>query len=375
MSKRTVSVLLVSFVSVYISQAQGVTNPKASYIDVAARHDALTHNTDPRIASAIASLAFCTKLPMVQPPTGRMNIPHHYLSGSHGPVNPAEAVAAHVYYAYEDRVTAGMNQWLVTADPHEAQCAQQQIDAWAKAGALLDYDPKDSPQAWYQVEWTLSATAISESVLVNEPSLDPAMVKRDIQWMNKSAHRTVQFDKAGKGTNNHHYWRGLAAISVGVISSDNKLFDWAIGVYKQGINEIDQRGALPQEMARSERAVHYQSFALQPLVPLAAFAERQHVPLYDYRSPTGHTIRDAVNFLGAAVANPEIVKAYAPDVQLIDSDAGDFFSFAEFYSHHVAPQDIPASIQMGLGRPTLATRIGGNTTVIDGYVPPRPKNE
>ena len=371
MSKRILSVLLASsFVFVYIAKAQGVTSPKASYIDVAARHDALAHNADPRVDKAIKSLAFCTKLPAVQPPTGRMEIPHHYLNGSHGPVNPAEAVAAHVYYAFEDRVTAGMNQWLITADPHEAQCAQQQIDAWAQAGTLLDYDPKESSQAWYQVEWTLSATAISESVLVNEASLDPAMVKRDIQWMNKSAHRTVDFDKAGKYTNNHHYWRGLAAVSVGVISSDNSLFDWGVGVYKQGINDIDQRGALPQEMARSERAIHYQSFALQPLVPLAEFAERQHVPLYEYKSPTGHTLRDAVNFLGAAVANPEIVKVYAPDVQLVDSNAADFFSFAEFYSYHVAPQDLPAAIVKGLSRPSMATRIGGSTTVIDGFTPP-----
>jgi hypothetical protein len=357
------------FVFVYISQAQGVKDPKASYIDVARRHAELAANKDPRTAKAIASLAFCTKLPAVAPPTGRMEIPHHYLSGSHGPTNPAEAVATRVYYAYERRVTAGMNQWLVTQSKDEAQCAQQQIDAWAQAGALLDYDPKESSQAWYQVEWTLSSTAISESVLVNEPSLDPAMVKRDIQWMNKAAHRTVEFDKAGKQTNNHHYWRGLAAVSVGVISSDNSLFNWGVGVFKQGINEVDQRGALPQEMARSERAIHYQSFALQPLVPLAEFAERQHVPLYDYKSPTGHTLRDAVNFMGAALANPEIVKAYAPDVQLIDSDAADFFSFAEFSSHHVSPQDIPPSILKGLAHPSFATRVGGSTTVIDGYTP------
>jgi hypothetical protein len=303
-----------------------------------------------------------------------MDIPHHYISGSHGPVNPAEAVATHVYYAYEDRVTAGMNQWLVTADPREAQCAQQQIDAWAQAGALLDYDPKESSQAWFQVEWTLSATAASESVLVNEPSLDPAMVKRDIAWMNKAAHRTVDFDKAGKQTNNHHYWRGLAAVAVGVVSSDDSLFQWGVGVYKQGINEIDQRGAFPQEMARHERAIHYQSFALQPLAPLASFAERQHVPLYEYRSPTGRTIRDAVNFLGAAVADPAIVKPYASEDQLIDAGASDFFSFAEFYSHYVAPQDIRPSILKGLARPTFATRIGGSTTVIDGYTPESAKS-
>jgi poly(beta-D-mannuronate) lyase len=353
--------------------AQGISNPRASYVDVAQRHAELAGTTDPRTVKAIASLHFCTRLPPVAPPVGRMEIPHHYLSGSHGPVNPAEAAATRIYSAFELRVTAGMNQWLVTARKQEAQCAQQQIDAWAQAGALLDYDPKESSQAWYQVEWTLSSTAISESVLMNEPSLDPVLVKRDIAWMNKVAHRTVEFDKQGKQTNNHHYWRGLAAVATGVISSDSDLFQWGVGVYKQGIDEIDQRGAFPQEMARHERAIHYQAFALQPLVPIAQFAERQKVPLYAYRSPSGHTIRDAVDFLGAVIANPQIVKAYTPDEQMVDDVAPDFFSFAEFYCHHYPPATIPPAILNGLQQPTFATRIGGGTTVIDGYSPVKSK--
>jgi len=348
---------------------QSVSNPTASYIDIAARHQQLTHAPDPRTAKAIHTLASCTKLEPVAPPTGRMIIPPHYLGGGHGPVNPAEALVTRTYNAYEHRVTAGMNQWLVTSSKDEAQCAQRQIDLWAQAGTLLDYDPKESSQAWFQVEWTLSATAISESVLLNEPSLDPAIVKRDIQWMNRVAHRTVEFDKAGKQTNNHHYWRGLAAVATGVISSDNDLFDWGIAVYKQAVNELDPRGAFPQEMARHERAIHYQSFALQPLIPLAEFAERQNLPLYHYRSPTGRTIFDAVNFFAAAVADPSIVKPYTPDSQLLEEPGGDFFAFAEFYSHHVPPAQIPPSILKGLAQPTFATRIGGSATVVDGYTP------
>ena len=348
--------------------AEHVANPKASYIDVAQRHAQLANNKDPRTAKAIASLKSCTALPAIPAPTGRMIIPPHYLSAGHGPINPAEAPATRPYNDFQHRVTAGMNQWLVTGSKEEAQCAQQQIDQWAQAGALLDYDPKESSQAWFQVEWTLSAIATSESVLVNEPSLDPAIVKRDIQWMNKVAHRTIDFDKARNQTNNHHYWRGLAAIATGVISSDDDLFTWGMGVYRQAINELDQRGALPQEMARHERAIHYQSFALQPLAPLAAFAERQHVPLYEYRSPNGKTITDAVNFLGEAVANPEIIKAYTPDAQLVDDEGSDFFAFAEFYSYYSKSPLHPAILK-GLEHPTFATRIGGSTTTIAGYVP------
>ncbi len=363
------SALLLTLLPLTAS-AEHVINPKASLIDVPQRHAQLAQNKDPRIAQAIASLKSCTVLPAIPAPAGRMIIPHHYLSGSHGPVNPAEAPVTRPYNEFERRVTAGMNQWLVTAGKEEAQCAQQQIDTWAQAGALLDYDPRESSQAWYQVEWTLSSIAISESVLVNEPSLDAApykeMVKRDIAWMNKVAHRTVEFDKAGKQTNNHHYWRGLAAAAVGVLSSDDDLFTWGVGVYRQAINEIDQRGALPQEMARHERAIHYQSFALQPLAPLAAFAERQHVPLYQYRSPSGKTVTDAVNFLGAVVANPSIVKAYTPDEQMIDDKGSDFFAFAEFYSCYV-PTPMPPAILGGLEKPSFATRIGGSTTVIAGH--------
>jgi poly(beta-D-mannuronate) lyase len=364
-SVRMCAVAALAFACTAALAAGHVTNPKASYIDVQQRHAQLVHNTDPRIAKAIASLSFCTKLPEVPAPAGRMIIPPHYLGGGHGPINPAEAPVTRVYGHFEERVTAGMNQWLVTSSKDEAQCAQQQIDTWAQAGALLDYTPKESSQAWYQVEWTLSAIAISESVLVNEPSLDPAIVKRDIQWMNKVAHRTVEFDKAGKQTNNHHYWRGLAAVSTGVISSDDSLFDWGIGVYKQAINEIDQRGAFPQEMARHERAIHYQSFALQPLTPLASFAERQHIPLYEYHSPSGRTIHDAVNFFGSALVNPAIIKAYTSDTQLLD-DGPDFFAFAEFYSHYTNPKQMPASVKKGLEQPTFATRIGGSTTVLAG---------
>lgn len=333
------------------------------------RHRDLARNRDPRIAQAIASPKTCTNLTPISAPTGRMIIPPHYLSGGHGPINPAEEPATRPYNDFEHRVTAGMNQWLVTSSKAEAACAQQQIDAWAQAGALLDYDPKEGTQAWFQVEWTLSAIAISESVLVNEPSLDAAMVKRDIAWMNKVAHRTVEFDKAGKQTNNHHYWRGLAAIATGVVSSDDDLFTWGVGVYKQAIDELDERGALPQEMARHERAIHYQSFALQPLVPLAAFAEQQGVPLFSYRSPSGRTVGDAVRFFGEAVANPEIIKAYTPDTQLFEHPGSDFYAFAEFYSHSPKAAPLPPAILKGLEQPTFATRIGGSITVVDGYTP------
>jgi poly(beta-D-mannuronate) lyase len=122
---------------------------------------------------------------------------------------------------------------------------------------------------------------------------------------------------------------------------------------------------LPQ-VVNNSRSTHYQSFALQPLVTLAAFAERQGVPLYSYTSPTGHTIADAINFLGKAVADPSIVKVYTPEEQLVESDSPDFSADLEFYTHTFPDRKLPPSLVDALKKPTFATRLGGGTTVLAG---------
>jgi hypothetical protein len=259
-----------------------------------------------------------------------------------------------------------MNQFLATGDDAEAACAQAQIDQWAQAKALLDYDAQESSQSWYQVEWTLSTVAISESVLLNDGALDGAVTARDVAWMNKVAHHMLATPKAAQERNNHHYWKGLAAIAAGVISADEGLFGFGVQAYFDGVNEIDKRGALPLEMARHELAIHYQSFAVEPLIPIAEFAERQHIPLASYKSPSEKTIADAIEFLGEAVADPSIVKAYTPETQESSPTGPEFFAALEFYRHRFPDRRLPAAIEEGLKEPASATRLGGNTTVLAG---------
>lgn len=346
--------------------ARIVLNPYASYIDVTGRRAELEHAASPRVREAVRGLQSCRQLPVVDAPAGPMLIPHHYLSGSHGATNPAEHEATRLYGQFEKRVTAGMNRFVASGDEAEAQCAQAQIDRWAQAGALLNYDAKKSSQSWFQTEWTLSAIATSESVLVNDRQLDKAILTRDIAWMNRVAHRLIGVPGESEHTNNHHDWRGLAALATGVVSQDAQLFAFGVAAYKNAIDQLDARGALPQEMARHERAIHYQSFALQPLITIAAFAQQQGVPLYGYTSASGRTIDDAIRFLGEAVADPAVVKPYTDDAQLRNFDAPDFFAALEFYHYQFPERKLPAAIEKGLRKPTMATRLGGSTTVLAG---------
>jgi poly(beta-D-mannuronate) lyase len=342
--------------------AQKLSNPNASVLDVTARQAFLKTTTDPRIHTAMSHLGSCTATPLIPAPTGEMQIPHHYMHGSNGPTNPAEAEATRLYGAFEHRITSGMNQWVATGNQAEAQCALAQLDAWAQTKALTNYDPKAYSQSWYQAEWSLASAGVTASVLKQDTALDAAQQERVAKWLRNAAHQLISYEKPGELGNNHHYWRALAAISIGVTSNDNDLFRFGVDTFKQAVGQEDNNGAFPLEMARHENAIHYQSFALQPLIMIAEFADRQSVDLYAY-TDHGHTIRNAVTFLGQAIADPTIVKQYTSDEQKTNFSAGDIAEL-EFYFARFGFESAPSSFKDLLRNPASATRVGGNTTVL-----------
>ncbi|MFC6645216.1 alginate lyase family protein [Granulicella cerasi] len=329
---------------------------KASLVDVPKQSAIIAKNA--ALAPVLAKLYRCSASTLIPAPTGRMEIPRHYLNGSSGPVNPAEHEATELYVHFETRVTAGANRFLATGDDAEAQCAIAQLDAWAKGNTLTDYDPRESSQAWYQSEWTLASAGVAMTVLVNDPKLDPAATARIIAWLDKAAHKLIDFERPGRDTNNHHYWRAQAATSIGILANDRKLYSFGIDAYKNAIAEIDQRGAFPQEMARHENAIHYQAFALQPLLIIAQLASRQGDDLFTY-SAHGRTVRDAIVFLGKAVDDPTLVKPYTDDVQKLDIKPGDMSATA-FFVQRFGTAGLPPAIAHAATTPSFVTRVGGN---------------
>jgi len=345
--------------------AQKVKDPHASVVDVPGRQAFLKSTSDSFLVDDIKRLPSCVATPAVPAPRGVIDIPHHYLTGSNGPVNPAEAAATKVYGDFERRVTAGMNQYVASGSHAESACALAQLDAWAQAGTLLNYDRDESSQAWFQVEWTLSSAGIADSVLVNDASLDPAEQKRVTEWLDTAARKNIGFERPGDTNNNHHYWRALAATSIGITAGDDKLYLFGVQTYVSAIEEIDARGAFPKEMARHENAIHYQGFALEPLVLIAEFVTRQGIPLYAYKSKSGRMLRDAIVFFGRAADDPSLVKPYTSDEQATHWGAGDFSDFA-FYVARFGPDGLPPVILDNLKKPSFSTRIGGSTAILAG---------
>jgi len=339
-----------------------VANPNASFLNVGERRAELAHATTPRVIETLGWKSGCVNSEQPAPPAGRMVIPHHYLSGSNGPVNPEEAKATVPYRELEQAVSNGAIRYVATGNSAEAVCVANLLSRWAAAGTLLNYSYRESSQAWYQVEWTLSSISLAWSVVQTDPAIPAAQREKILQWMHKVTEYMLDQDpRPGdpEHENNHAYWRALCATSVGILTSDDKLYRRGITQYVQAIGQMNRDGSFPLEMARHENALHYQSFALAPLVMIAELAEQQGIDLYDVRVH-GHTINDAVDFLVRASADPSLVKKYASEPQTFSLFSGEKPpAWTEFWAARHPGKPWSELIR----EPLVDSTIGGNATI------------
>ena len=358
------SILALAALSVKASsQAIHVSDPKASFIDVTARRKQLVAATNLRLLTAVRDTRSCSSMQSVDPPHGRIDIPRRYVNGGHGQVDPRESEISQAYYHIQNLAAAGANSFLITGSSRESACVLHALDAWAKAKTLLNYDPRESSEAWDQVSWTVASLSLSVSIIEQDTSLDARELAEVIAWLHTAAEEAVS-DKRTTGNqrannNNLSYWRGLAATAAGIISGDDRLFTRGLAQYEKAINQLDSNGTWPLEMERVELALHYQSFALEPLVMIAELASRQGIDLYRY-SAHGHTLQMAVAFLFTNIKDPSLAKKLSGSEQKIEI-AGDheYFTWLEFWNLRFPS---PAASEY-LTHPWFAARLSGSTTL------------
>ena len=332
-----------------------VRDPNASFLDVSWRREALkrTDIQTPRLREALAHLGSCTTAPMPAPPSPGVDIPSRYRSGGHGALNPEERVLSQPFYRVQDVAAWGASRYLATGDPKEAACVIQVLLPWAQSDALLEYNAQDDMVVWFQSTWTVASLSLAVSVVRAEPTLNREDRDRVIAWLQKAARKAVYASRgphSDSARNNHLFWRGLAATAAGVISQDDALFAEGLRTYATAITEIDAEGAFPEEMKRHELALHYQAFAIEPLVMIAELARRQGINLYALKK-NGRGLQDAVGFLGRGMKDPSLVKRYTPEPQQLDPDlvpGAQLLAWVEFWNLHSADDSWGCAAQAAL---------------------------
>lgn len=165
--------------------------------------------------------------------------------------------------------------------PEIAACALAWLDAWTQAGSLTG---NVSQQGGFVRKWMLAELASNYLKIRLDSGLDPEMRLRVETWLSYLG-GVVKEDYStgmdrGSRRNNHSYWAAWAVMATGVAVNNRTYFDWSITRFKAGVALIDADGALPLEIARSSKALHYHLFSLGPLVLMAETAAVNGIDLY-----------------------------------------------------------------------------------------------
>jgi poly(beta-D-mannuronate) lyase len=198
--------------------------------------------------------------------------------------------------------------YLTQGSSAAAACVYSLLDAAAKADAWAGEMPHF--QDIYVQNWMLSGTAIPYLKVRNSGAGTPQQDAEIQQWFRHLAERVQTYFDKSKGHpgtdayNNHLYWAGLALASEGVADNDQNAFLWGIAAYYQGVGLIQPEGSLVAEMNRAGMALHYQLYALAPLIMLAEFGEANGVDMYNVKHGAIHRL---VKFDLAALLDPAII--------------------------------------------------------------------
>lgn len=246
-----------------------------------------------------------------------------------------------------------------------ADCVVDAIAVWAEADALSDLRSMNaqisSPSriggmafAWHQ------ASAIATNLDADTRTMVEA-------WFNRRGHAmSAYFDEEAPpnaSRNNLRAWAGLAAAAVAEATGDTGLADWAADTVELVACQADADGALPLEMGRGPRALHYQVHAVGPLVVTAAMLHGERPDLFDLCDGAIHRI---VSFLPTAFADLTIAERIAGERQTYQTGEDDLRGFelawAEAYLSLFDDPEIATFVEDH--RPLRNSKLGGNQSLL-----------
>lgn len=203
-----------------------------------------------------------------------------------------------------------------------AQCVFRLLDSAAQQKAMAG--KMDGHQAYYVQGSNLGAWAVAYLKVRGSGLGSEDQVRAITSWLKNLAEENREYYEGRRlghhpnDSDNHQvYWAGFAVAAVGISNDDEKLFQWGMDAYKQGVRDIQADGTLPREMARGQMALHSHLYALAPLIMLAEFGESNGVPLY---SENDYAIKRLVARCVSGLQDPTFFQQHTEIAQVMDPD-------------------------------------------------------
>ncbi len=246
-------------------------------------------------------------------------------------------------------------------------CVTRTLATWARAGELSDLG---SLNANLSIGSRYAGLALAYLQVADLGEIESADRDAIIGWFRIGAQNMRNFfEEIGEmnaSRNNLRAWSGLAVGAIGLATEDPALVDWGRETFRLVACSADDAGALPLEMERADKSLHYQIHAVAPLVLMATVLGGRE---FDGFSECGNALKRIVGFTLAAAQDPSIVVAMTGETQSFrpgDQVEDPFvMAWAEPYLEHVDNPELEAYVAPL--RPLSNSKLGGNLTLLYGH--------
>lgn len=246
--------------------------------------------------------------------------------------------------------------------PDLADCLIRQIAQWAEADALSNLETQTA-------QLTIGSRLAGVALITGQAALyatDIPALELSRDWLTARVKEQMLFwEQAPRGaaSGNLRAWAALAAAATAEQTKDETMQAWAIWSTHYVLCSANQDGSLPQEMTREKFALHYQLYALSPLVTSVALFERQGIPMLDQ---CGGALERAVHFALSDLETGQKSEDITGHVQSF------FDGSAQLGDHHLAWLEAylklvpdPLAEEIAAPRRSLSfSKLGGNQTLI-----------
>jgi poly(beta-D-mannuronate) lyase len=199
-----------------------------------------------------------------------------------------------------------------------ASCALLWLASWARSEALLGAEV--SRQGEYQRKWDFTGLALAYLKVRRFATPDQRATIEP--WLKKLADTATRFfDDTARKRNNHWYWLGLGIAATALATDSEPHWLRARGIMKDAAADIRADGALPMELERKGRALHYHAFALMPLVVMAELARSRGEDWYGLSDNALHRLA-MLTMTGLASPTGFAGVAGAPQQEPVNPGAG-----------------------------------------------------
>jgi poly(beta-D-mannuronate) lyase len=177
-------------------------------------------------------------------------------------------------------------------------------------------EPKSREDRYFR-DWLMVAV-LADLLSLDETLLDEVLDSPTRAWIKQAAGESDAFFQS-QPVDNHYYWSGLSLVLSAAVLKDHSIEEAGQRVLSRGLEQVNQKGMLPAEVARGKRATHYHLFAAVPLAAMQqVVGDREQITALSRLTRTLLLdLRDGASGPIAKVAGPQLPSESLPGLPLL----------------------------------------------------------